>query len=41
VPVAAGSLLFVERRVDHRFFDVREDLTILVLFAPAEGTGRR
>jgi mannose-6-phosphate isomerase-like protein (cupin superfamily) len=40
VPVAAGSVLFVERLVDHRFFDIREDLTILVLFAPAEGTGR-
>src|SRR4051812_35033384 len=36
-PVGPGTLLFVERLVDHRFFDIREDLTVLVLFAPAEG----
>ena len=40
-PVGTGTLLFVERLVDHRFFDIREDLTILVLFAPAEGTTNR
>ena len=37
--VAPGTILFVERLVDHRFFDVREDLTLLVLFAPPERTG--
>lgn len=39
--VRPGTLLFVERLVDHRFFDIREDLTVLVLFAPAEGTTGR
>jgi mannose-6-phosphate isomerase-like protein (cupin superfamily) len=36
--VGPGSLLFVERLVDHRFYDVTEDLTILVVFAPPEGS---
>jgi mannose-6-phosphate isomerase-like protein (cupin superfamily) len=36
--VAAGTVLFVERRVEHRFFDISEDLTVLVFFAPAEGS---
>ena len=35
--VVPGSLLFVERLVEHRFFDITEDLTVLVFFAPAEG----
>jgi mannose-6-phosphate isomerase-like protein (cupin superfamily) len=38
-PVGPGTILFVERLADHRFFDVREDLTLLVLFAPPEGSG--
>jgi quercetin dioxygenase-like cupin family protein len=36
--VAPGTILFVERNVDHRFVDVREDLTVLVFFAPPEGS---
>src|SRR5260370_563664 len=36
--VGAGSVLFVERAAEHRFFDIVEDLTVLVFFAPAEGT---
>jgi mannose-6-phosphate isomerase-like protein (cupin superfamily) len=36
--VAPGSLIFVERSVEHRFFDVTEDLTVLVFFAPPEGS---
>jgi len=36
--VAAGTVLFVERHAEHRFFDIREDLTALVFFAPAEGS---
>ncbi|HLJ97155.1 MAG TPA: GNAT family N-acetyltransferase [Gemmataceae bacterium] len=36
-PVGPGSLIFVERTVPHRFDDIREDLTVLVLFAPPEG----
>jgi quercetin dioxygenase-like cupin family protein len=36
--VQAGTILFVERLQEHRFFDIAEDLTLLVLFAPAEGS---
>lgn len=39
-PVEPGSVIFVERGVDHRFVDVEETLTTLVFFAPAEGTFR-
>jgi mannose-6-phosphate isomerase-like protein (cupin superfamily) len=35
--VSAGSLLFVAAEVEHKFFDVEEELSILVFFAPAEG----
>jgi mannose-6-phosphate isomerase-like protein (cupin superfamily)/catechol 2,3-dioxygenase-like lactoylglutathione lyase family enzyme len=34
--VEAGTILFVARNVEHRFFDIREDLIVLVFFAPAE-----
>ena len=33
-----GTVIFVERLVEHRFFDVTEDLTVLVFFAPPEGS---
>ncbi len=36
--VGPGDLLYVQRRLDHRFFNIREDLTLLVFFAPAEGS---
>ena len=36
--VTAGRLIYVERVVEHRFFDITADLTILVFFAPAEGS---
>jgi mannose-6-phosphate isomerase-like protein (cupin superfamily) len=36
--VAPGSLIFVERSREHRFFDITEDLTVLVFFAPPEGS---
>ena len=36
--VGPGTILFVERLAGHRFFDVMEDLTVLVFFAPAEGS---
>ena len=39
--VTAGSLIFVERNLEHRFFDVTEELMLLVFFAPAEGTGAK
>jgi mannose-6-phosphate isomerase-like protein (cupin superfamily) len=34
--VSAGSVIFVAANVEHRFYDVHEDLTLLVFFAPAE-----
>ena len=34
--VSAGSLIFVAVEVEHRFYDVKEDLEVLVFFAPAE-----
>ena len=36
--VGPGRLIYVKRNVEHRFFDITEDLTLLVFFAPAEGT---
>lgn len=36
--VSAGSTLFVEAGLDHRFHDVEEDLSVLVFFAPPEGS---
>jgi mannose-6-phosphate isomerase-like protein (cupin superfamily) len=36
VAVSAGSLVYVAARVPHRFHAIDEDLTVLVLFAPAE-----
>src|SRR5262245_22482589 len=36
-----GTILFVERFAEHRFFDLTEDLTALVFFAPAEGSSQR
>jgi mannose-6-phosphate isomerase-like protein (cupin superfamily) len=35
-PVAAGSLVYVKARVEHRFHTITEDLRVLVIFAPAE-----
>jgi mannose-6-phosphate isomerase-like protein (cupin superfamily) len=32
----AGSLIYVEAGVEHRFFDIQEELVTLVFFAPAE-----
>jgi mannose-6-phosphate isomerase-like protein (cupin superfamily) len=34
--VSADSLLFVAAEVEHRFYDVVEELMVLVFFAPAE-----
>ena len=36
--VGPGTVIFVERNVQHRFFDITEDLTVLVFFAPPEGS---
>jgi mannose-6-phosphate isomerase-like protein (cupin superfamily) len=36
--VEPGSLVFVAANVEHHFHTITEDLTVLVLFAPAEYT---
>ncbi len=36
-PVAAGSIVFVAARVEHRFIEIEEELAALVVFGPAEG----
>jgi mannose-6-phosphate isomerase-like protein (cupin superfamily) len=35
-PVAAGSVVFVGKRVEHHFHSITERLQLLVVFAPAE-----
>ena len=34
--VSAGSVIFVAAEVEHRFYDIAEELALLVFFAPAE-----
>jgi quercetin dioxygenase-like cupin family protein len=34
--VSAGTVLFVAAEVEHRFYDISEELAVLVFFAPAE-----
>lgn len=34
--VQAGSIVYVEKNVAHRFHSIEEDLKVLVFFAPAE-----
>jgi mannose-6-phosphate isomerase-like protein (cupin superfamily) len=34
--VQAGSIVYVAKNVEHRFHSIEEDLTVLVVFAPAE-----
>jgi mannose-6-phosphate isomerase-like protein (cupin superfamily) len=38
VDVAPGSVIFVPAKEEHRFVDVTEDLTLLVVFGPAFGS---
>jgi len=33
-PVRPGSIIFVAKEVEHRFFDIEEELSLLVFFAP-------
>jgi len=37
-PVEPGSIVFVAAGAEHRFHSIAEDLTLLVFFAPAEGS---
>jgi len=34
--VRAGSVTFVEAELEHRFYNIEEELEVLVFFAPAE-----
>jgi mannose-6-phosphate isomerase-like protein (cupin superfamily) len=36
--VGPGSIVFVAAHVPHRFHDITEDLTLFVMFGPAEGS---
>ena len=38
--VQAGSIVYVPALVEHQFHSIREDLTVLVFFAPAEYTNK-
>ena len=38
--VGPGSVVFVPARLEHRFHDILEELSIAVFFAPAEHTRR-
>ena len=40
-PVFPGALAFVGANASHRFHSITEELTALVLFAPAEGSSGR
>ena len=35
-PVREGSIIFVAAEVEHRFYEITEELMVLVFFAPAE-----
>src|SRR6266478_5676007 len=34
--ISQGSVIFVRAKVEHRFYDIAEELVVLVFFAPAE-----
>jgi mannose-6-phosphate isomerase-like protein (cupin superfamily) len=38
LPVQAGTLVYVKANAEHRFHSIKEDLRVLVMFAPAEYT---
>ncbi len=35
-PVTAGSVVYVQANIEHRFFEIEERLEVLVFFAPSE-----
>ena len=34
--ISQGDVIFVEKNLEHRFFDIEQEVTLLVIFAPAE-----
>lgn len=39
--VQAGTVVYVAKNVDHRFHSIEQDLTVLVVFAPAEDSKKK
>jgi mannose-6-phosphate isomerase-like protein (cupin superfamily) len=39
--VGAGSIVYVAKKVEHRFHSIEEELQVLVFFAPAEYSNKR
>lgn len=39
--VEAGSIIYVDANVEHKFFEIEERLETLVFFAPAEYTNKK
>jgi mannose-6-phosphate isomerase-like protein (cupin superfamily) len=37
-PISQGDVIFVEKNLEHRFFEIVEELLLLVVFAPAESS---
>ena len=37
-PVEPGDIIFVEREIDHYFFDIESELVTLIFFAPPYGS---
>jgi mannose-6-phosphate isomerase-like protein (cupin superfamily) len=33
-----GDVIFIEKNLEHRFFNIAEELVLLVIFAPAESS---
>jgi mannose-6-phosphate isomerase-like protein (cupin superfamily) len=38
--VQTGSIVYVAKNVEHRFHSIKEELTVIVFFAPAEYSNR-
>jgi mannose-6-phosphate isomerase-like protein (cupin superfamily) len=36
--ISQGDVIFVEKNLEHRFFEIDEELMLLVIFAPAESS---
>ena len=39
--VQAGSVVYVAKNVEHRFYSIEEELIVLVFFAPAEYSNKK
>jgi mannose-6-phosphate isomerase-like protein (cupin superfamily) len=36
--ISQGDVIFVEKNLEHRFFEIEDELMLLVIFAPAESS---